>query len=95
MGEVRRQKRVQTFGRKKNAVAVALCTEGKGMIKVNGSPLHLLKPEAMRIKACESILVLGKQKPENKLFYLYFNSSFTTLYASYTSSPPFLLGFRV
>ncbi|CDJ38339.1 40S ribosomal protein S16, putative [Eimeria tenella] len=64
MSEARRTRRVQTFGRKKTAVAVALCTEGKGLIRVNGAPLHLLKPEALRVKACESILVLGKNRFE-------------------------------
>ncbi|OEH75064.1 40S ribosomal protein S16 [Cyclospora cayetanensis] len=62
MADARRTKRVQTFGRKKTAVAVALCTEGRGIIKVNGAPLNLLKPEALRVKACESILVLGKER---------------------------------
>ncbi|CDI78473.1 40S ribosomal protein S16, putative, partial [Eimeria acervulina] len=64
MAENRRTRRVQTFGRKKTAVAVALCTEGKGLIRINGAPLHLLKPEALRAKACESILVLGKERFE-------------------------------
>ncbi|KAL8271348.1 hypothetical protein Esti_004682 [Eimeria stiedai] len=64
MVEPRRQKRVQTFGRKKNAVAVALCTEGRGLLRVNGAPIHLLKPEALRVKACESILILGKERFE-------------------------------
>ncbi|CDJ27277.1 40S ribosomal protein S16, putative [Eimeria mitis] len=64
MTESRRTRRVQTFGRKKTAVAVALCTEGKGVIRINGAPLHLLKPEALRVKACESILVLGMERFE-------------------------------
>ena len=43
-------KSVQVFGRKRAAVAVALCKEGKGLIRVNGQPLHLLEPEVLRVK---------------------------------------------
>ena len=32
-------KLVQTFGRKKNAVAVASVREGKGVMRINGSPI--------------------------------------------------------
>lgn len=44
------KKTVQVFGRKRAAVAVALCKEGKGLIRVNGQPLHLLEPEVLRVK---------------------------------------------
>jgi small subunit ribosomal protein S16e len=33
---------VQCFGRKKNAVAVATVRSGKGVMRVNGSPIELL-----------------------------------------------------
>lgn len=33
---------VQTFGKKKNAVAVATVRTGKGVLRVNGSPIELL-----------------------------------------------------
>ena len=33
------KKQVRTFGKKKNATAVALCQEGVGIIRVNGKPL--------------------------------------------------------
>jgi len=54
--------RVQVFGRKKTATAVALCTEGKGLIRVNGRPLHLVEPTALRYKLEEPILLLGRDK---------------------------------
>lgn len=54
--------RVQTFGRKKNAIAVAQCKAGKGSIKVNGIPLELIQPEIMAFKLFEPILLLGKEK---------------------------------
>eukprot|EP01054_Gregarina_sp_Poly1_P008300 Gregarina_sp_Poly_1__8299@NODE_484_length_8016_cov_113_227827_g391_i0_p5_GENE_NODE_484_length_8016_cov_113_227827_g391_i0NODE_484_length_8016_cov_113_227827_g391_i0_p5_ORF_typecomplete_len149_score20_59Ribosomal_S9/PF00380_19/6e36_NODE_484_length_8016_cov_113_227827_g391_i048525298 len=58
-------KTVQTFGRKRNAVAVASCSEGKGMIRVNGKPLELLEPAELRVKAFEPILLLGPEHIAN------------------------------
>eukprot|EP01122_Echinamoeba_exundans_P012460 TRINITY_DN520_c0_g1_i2.p1 TRINITY_DN520_c0_g1~~TRINITY_DN520_c0_g1_i2.p1 ORF type:complete len:148 (-),score=47.95 TRINITY_DN520_c0_g1_i2:355-798(-) len=56
------KKAVQTFGRKKTAVAVAYTTEGKGMIRVNGQPLELVEPEILRTKVQEPLLLPGKQR---------------------------------
>ena len=50
---------VQTHGRKKNAVAVALCKEGKGVLRVNGRPIDLLTPDTLRAKLMEPVLLLG------------------------------------
>merc|ERR1711964_122331 len=55
---------VQTYGRKRHAVAVALCKTGKGVLKVNGTPLELIKPETLRVKVFEPILILGKERFE-------------------------------
>lgn len=44
------------------ATAVAHAREGKGMIRVNGSPVNLVQPEIMRYKIYEPILVLGEDK---------------------------------
>lgn len=52
---------VQTFGRKRNAVAVALVQTGTGMIRVNGVPLELVNPPTLRVKAFEPMLLLGKE----------------------------------
>merc|ERR1739848_610840 len=41
---------VQTFGRKREAVAVAFVKKGKGLIKVNGVPIELAQPESLRVK---------------------------------------------
>ena len=57
--------KVHTFGRKKTAVAVALCTPGDGMIRVNGTPLDLVQPETFRFKVFEPIMILGKDKFAN------------------------------
>ncbi len=56
---------VQTYGRKKTATAVAHCKAGKGMIRVNGTPLELVQPETLRLKAFEPVLVLGKERFAN------------------------------
>ena len=54
-----KRKYVQTHGRKKNAVAVALCREGKGVLRVNGRPIDLITPDTMRSKLMEPIVLLG------------------------------------
>jgi len=56
---------VQTFGRKKSAVAVAYCKQGNGLIKLNGQPLELVKPEILRHKVFEPILIMGANKVKN------------------------------
>jgi hypothetical protein len=48
-------KSVQVFGRKRHAVAVALCKEGKGVIRLNGQPLHLVEPAVLRVKVRSSV----------------------------------------
>ena len=53
---------VQTYGNKKHAHAVALVTSGKGMIRVNGVPIHLVEPQTLRIKVLEPIILLGDQR---------------------------------
>ena len=52
---------VQTFGKKKNATAVAICRRGKGTIKVNGKPLDLVEPEVLKQKVMEPLLLLGHE----------------------------------
>merc|ERR1712078_720816 len=51
--------RVQCFGKKKTATAVAQCKAGKGLVKVNGRPLQLVQPEILRFKVYEPLLVLA------------------------------------
>ena len=41
---------------------MAHCKRGSGLIKINGTPLHLLQPEMLRIKAYEPFLLLGQDK---------------------------------
>ena len=51
-----------TFGKKKTSLAVATVTMGRGMIRVNGVPLHLVEPEVLRTKVMEPVLLIGQQK---------------------------------
>ncbi len=53
---------VQTFGKKKNATAVALCKKGKGTLRVNGKPIDLVEPACMRTKLMEPIMLLGHEQ---------------------------------
>ncbi|KAL8209585.1 hypothetical protein R6Q57_006319 [Mikania cordata] len=45
-----------------NSSCVTHCKAGRGLIKVNGSPIELLQPEILRIKAFEPILLIGRSK---------------------------------
>merc|ERR1719473_1842130 len=62
MEEERQIQSVQVFGRKKSAVAVAYCKEGRGLIKVNGKPIELIEPAPLREKAYEPVLLLGQPR---------------------------------
>ena len=53
---------MQTFGRKKNATAVARVTKGSGYIRVNGRSLSILEPASLRLKAYEPLFLLGGNK---------------------------------
>ena len=53
---------VQTFGKRKNAIAVAFLKKGHGTIRVNGKPLELVEPRPMKLKLLEPILLLGYEK---------------------------------
>jgi len=51
---------VQSFGKKKTATAVALIRDGRGAIKINSQPIKLIRPELLRFKLYEPILVVGE-----------------------------------
>ncbi|KAG5459538.1 MAG: 40S ribosomal protein S16 [Olpidium bornovanus] len=56
---------VQTYGRKKTATAVAFCKRGKGLIRLNGSPIELVEPDILKFKIYEPILLIGQDKFAN------------------------------
>jgi len=62
-----RVKQVQCFGRKKTSVAVALVQEGRGLVKVNGVPLELVKPANLRWKVLDPFLLLKENREFNNL----------------------------
>jgi len=55
-------KSVQVFGKKKKAIAVAYCRDGKGMIKINNAPLEICEPQILRYKLYEPLIILGHDK---------------------------------
>ena len=62
---IAKTKRVQCYGKKKNALALATVEPGHGHIRVNGKPLNLVEPAALRAKVYEPILLLGGKRFEN------------------------------
>ena len=54
-------KSVQVFGRKKTATAVAYCKEGKGLVKLNGTPINQIESETLRAKVLEPLELLGNE----------------------------------
>ncbi|KAJ7492676.1 ribosomal protein S9/S16-domain-containing protein [Mycena latifolia] len=44
------------------ATAVAHAREGRGLIRVNGSPINLVQPEILRLKVYEPVLVVGEDE---------------------------------
>lgn len=56
------ENKIITYGCKKSAIAVAVCTSdasGAASIRVNGVPLKLVGPPILRTKILEPILLLG------------------------------------
>lgn len=56
---------MQTFGRKKNSTAVAVCSEGRGNIRINGKSLNIVEPISLRMKVFEPVLLLGQARFAN------------------------------
>jgi small subunit ribosomal protein S16e len=46
------------------ATAVAHAKEGRGLIRINGSPINLVRPEILRYKVYEPVLVAGEENFE-------------------------------
>ncbi|KAJ3763024.1 40S ribosomal protein S16 [Lentinula raphanica] len=46
---------------RQTATAVAHAKEGRGLIRINGSPINLLQPEILRLKVYEPVLVAGEE----------------------------------
>merc|ERR1719271_1404100 len=57
-----KKEKVQCFGRKKRAVAVALVRAGSGNVRLNGCSISTVTPDILRVKVYEPLLILGKDK---------------------------------
>merc|ERR1719230_1532738 len=63
MAEAQKTKQyVQTFGKKKNATAVAICGAGAGTLRVNGVPIDLVEPALLRQKVLEPVTLIGMDR---------------------------------
>ncbi len=84
------QESVQTFGRKKTAVAVSYCKKGRGLVKINGCPIELIEPEILRYKVFEPILLLGRDKFANMDIRIRVKGGGYTsqIYGTHPPSPP-------
>ena len=54
-------KTVFTIGKRKTAVARAILKPGKGVVKVNSTPLRLVPNEILRLKMEEPLILLGDE----------------------------------
>jgi small subunit ribosomal protein S9 len=59
MEKKKKEKRIITTGKRKNAIATATIREGTGKIKINSQPLELWANEFMRMRVKEVILLAG------------------------------------
>ena len=86
-------RRVQTFGKKKHAIAIALCGDGHGMIRVNGKPLDLMEPKPLRLKVYEPLLLVGRDKYQDLDIHIRVKGGghVAQIYGMLTSSQPSLL----
>ena len=57
MAKRQKKQTVQTSGKRKTAVARATVREGKGRIRVNSKPIHIMEPELARRKALEPVQI--------------------------------------
>ncbi|KAI3384420.1 hypothetical protein SNEBB_007202 [Seison nebaliae] len=66
VSDVVSKNKVQVFGRKKTATAVAICRrfsgDRKGSIRINGRPLELMEPKSLQLKILEPFLLLGESR---------------------------------
>ena len=53
------KKVILTSGKRKTAIARAVCVAGKGRIRINNVPLEIQQPELARLKMLEPVLLAG------------------------------------
>jgi small subunit ribosomal protein S9 len=57
-------KLILTSGKRKSAIARAVIKEGKGKVRINGTPIELWEPELARLTIMEPVLIAGKKFTE-------------------------------
>jgi small subunit ribosomal protein S9 len=57
--KVKVDKIIFTVGKRKRAIARANFKKGKGIIKINSTPLELMQPEIIRLKIKETLMIAG------------------------------------
>ncbi|KAG5457136.1 MAG: hypothetical protein BJ554DRAFT_2929, partial [Olpidium bornovanus] len=77
--------------RPKTATAVAFCKRGKGLIRLNGSPIELVEPDILKFKIYEPILLIGQDKFANVDIRIRVKGGGHTsqIYGEYPASGPF------
>jgi small subunit ribosomal protein S9 len=50
---------IETSGARKTAVARATIKEGKGRIRINGTPIEIYQPELAKLKMMEPVMLAG------------------------------------
>mmetsp|Transcript_15075 Transcript_15075/g.21151 ORF Transcript_15075/g.21151 Transcript_15075/m.21151 type:complete len:140 (+) Transcript_15075:800-1219(+) len=53
---------LQSFGRKKSAIAIATATRGSSKILINGIPLELVHPNVLKYKILEPLFITNVSK---------------------------------
>ncbi|QLH75190.1 MAG: 30S ribosomal protein S9 [Methanomassiliicoccales archaeon] len=52
---------INTSGKRKTAVARAVCVEGTGKLRINSVPIEAWQPELARLKIMEPMVLLGEK----------------------------------
>jgi small subunit ribosomal protein S9 len=63
----KKKKSVQSFGKRKTAVARASVKAGKGRVRVNSAPIEILSPSLARRKAMEPLIIADAMKRLSKV----------------------------
>ena len=52
-------KNIHTSGKRKTAVARATLKQGKGIVRINNTPIELINPKMSRLKLMEPLIIAG------------------------------------
>lgn len=63
--ETKKAKTVTAIGKRKKAVARASISEGKGVVRINSNALGTVRPDILRLKISEPIILAGAEMTGN------------------------------